>query len=163
MTALGVVLLVIGVVMVVAEAHAPTGALGVAGGVALIVGGVIAIVSVGGSAALAVPVGIVLGLGAGAWTLMIRREVTRGPRRRIRSGSEALGGRIGEVRSWSGREGTVFVDGSLWRARRDELLDQSVDEAASDTSFAVGDRVTVEYVSGLTLFVRRAEAWELHA
>ena len=95
MTALGLVLLVIGVVMVVAEAHAPSGALGIGGGIALIVGGVIAIVSVGGSAAIAVPVGLVLGVGAGAWTLFVRREVTSGPRRRIRAGSEALGGRIG--------------------------------------------------------------------
>jgi membrane-bound serine protease (ClpP class) len=156
MTALGLALLVIGVVMVVAEAHAPSGALGVGGGIALIIGGVIAIGAVGGSAAIAVPVGLILGLGAGAWTLFVRREVTRGPRRRIRSGAEGLGGRIGEVRSWSGSEGKVFVDGSLWRARHDELEE-------GEDSFEVGDRVTVEYVHGLTLSVRRAEAWEHHA
>jgi membrane-bound serine protease (ClpP class) len=156
MTALGLAILVIGVVLVVAEAHVPSGALGVAGGVALILGGIIAIVSAGGSAAIAVPVGIVLGLAAGGWTLFIRREVTSGPRRRIRAGSEALGGRIGEVRSWSGGEGTVFIDGSLWRARCEDPLSEG-------TEFEVGDRVSVEYVSGLTLCVRRAEEWELHA
>ncbi len=156
MTALGITLLVIGVVMVVAEAHAPSGALGVGGGIALIVGGIIAIASVGGSAAVAVPVGIVLGLGAGAWTLLVRREVTSGPRRRIRTGTEALNGRIGEVRSWRGDHGTVFVDGSLWRASSHEL-------DGDECPIEVGDRVTIESLSGLTLWVRHAEAWELHA
>jgi membrane-bound ClpP family serine protease len=160
MIALGLVLLMVGVVMVVAEAHAPSGALGVGGGVALILGGVIAIISVGGSVAIAAPVGILLGLATGAWTLGVRRAVTSGSRRRIRTGAEALSGRIGDVRSWSGAEGTVFVEGSLWRARcRDLHADDGDDEA---TSFAAGDRVTVEYVTGLTLAVRRAESWELH-
>jgi membrane-bound serine protease (ClpP class) len=159
MTALGLVLVMIGVVMVVAEAHAPSGALGVGGGLALIVGGVIAIMAVGGSAALAAPVGIVLGLVAGAWTLGVRRAVTSGPRRRIRAGAEALCGRIGAVRSWSGTEGTVFVEGSLWRARCGDLSDDGDEDSAS--SFTTGDRVTVEYVHGLTLAVRRAESWEL--
>ena len=107
MTALGITLLVIGVVMVVAEAHAPSGALGVGGGIALIVGGIIAIASVGGSAAIAVPVGIVLGLGSGG--LDAARQARGGERARagaIRAGTEALNGRIGEVRSWSGDHGT---------------------------------------------------------
>jgi membrane-bound serine protease (ClpP class) len=156
MTAIGLVLLVIGVVLVVAEAHVPTGALGSAGAAALIAGGMIAIIAAGGSAAIALPVGVVLGLGAGGWLLFVRRELTGGPRRRIRAGSEALGGRIGEVRSWSGEEGTIFVDGSLWRARCEN-------PSADGEAFEVGDRVSVEYVSGLTLCVRRAEEWELHA
>jgi membrane-bound ClpP family serine protease len=156
MTAVGLALLVIGVVLVVAEAHVPTGALGAAGGAALIAGGIIAIIAAGGSAAIALPVGVVLGLGVGGWLLFLRRELTGGPRRRIRAGSEALGGRIGEVRSWGGAEGTVFIDGSLWRARCEGT-------PGEEEPLDVGDRVSVEYVSGLTLWVRRAESWELHA
>jgi membrane-bound serine protease (ClpP class) len=154
MTAVGFALLLLGALLVVAEAHAPSGALGVAGGVALIIGGIVTIAAVGGSAALAVPVGIVLGLGAGAWTLLIRREITRGPRRRIRAGAEALTGRVGEVRSWNGVGGRVFVDGALWRARREEL--EGDEEPLNE-----GDRVVVDGVSGLTLCVRRAEEWEV--
>ncbi len=154
MIAVGVVLLVAGVLLVVAEAHAPSGALGVAGGLALISGGIIAIVSVGGSAALAVPVGVVLGLGAGAWTLVMLRQVNAGRQRRIRAGTEALSGRVGEVRSWGDRRGQVFVDGALWRARREP-------GEADPLALAAGDHVVVEYVNGLTLCVRRAEEWEL--
>ena len=156
MTAIGLALLVIGVILVVAEAHAPTGALGAAGGAALISGGIIAIIAAGGSVAIALPVGVVLGMGVGGWLLFVRRELTGGPRRRIRAGSEALGGRIGVVRSWSGDEGTVFIDGSLWRARYE-------DPPNDGQTLEVGDRVSVEYVNGLTLCVRRAEEWELHA
>jgi membrane-bound serine protease (ClpP class) len=166
MTAVGIVLLVLGAVLVVGETHAPSGVLGVAGGLALIAGGIAAIVSVGGSAAIAVPVGVGLGLAAGAWTLLIAREVTHGPQRRIRSGAEGLSGRVGEVRRWEDGGGQVFIDGALWRARRSTFHadlgeeDESAPEAPAET-LGVGDRVVVERVSGLTLCVRRAEEWEL--
>ena len=74
---------------------------------------------------------------------------------RIRAGSEALPGRIGVVRSWTEPAGQVFVEGALWRARHDGLLD--------DERIHEGDSVVVERVSGLTLSVRRAEEWELLA
>ena len=57
MTALGFALLLMGATLVVAEAHVPGGVLGVTGGVALIAGGIIVIATLGGGAALAVPVG----------------------------------------------------------------------------------------------------------
>jgi hypothetical protein len=50
MTALGFALLLMGAVLVVAEAHVPDGALGVAGGVALVAGGIIVIAALGGGA-----------------------------------------------------------------------------------------------------------------
>jgi membrane-bound serine protease (ClpP class) len=148
MTAVGLALLLIGVLLVVAETHVPGGTLGVVGGLALVAGGISAIVAAGGPVALAVPVGIGLGLLAGGWT--------RGPRRRIRAGREALCGRIGVVRRWAGTTGQVFVDGALWRARAERL-----DGLASDRPLHEGDHVVVEYVNGLTLCVRAAEEWEL--
>ena len=71
---------------------------------------------------------------------------------RATSGREALSGRTGVVRSWTGPSGQVFVDGALWRARCSAL-----DE---DADLDAGDSVVVERVSGLTLAVRRAEEWE---
>lgn len=157
MTAFGFVLLLIGVLLVVAETHLPGGALGVVGGLALIVGGIIAITSVGGPVGLAVPIGVALGVAAGGWTLMVTHEAARGPRRRIRSGAEALSGRVGVVRRWSDAAGQVFLDGALWRARH-ERLDGHED---TEPDLRPGDRVVVEYVTGLTLCVRIAEDWEL--
>jgi len=156
MTALGFVLLLMGAVLVVAEAHAPGGVLGVAGGVALIAGGIIVIAALGGGAALAVPVGVGLGVAAGGWTLVAMRKAAGSHRARIQAGAEALCGRVGVVRGWSESNGQVFVDGALWRAR------QEWTEADGET-LCEGEAVVVERVSGLTLSVRRAEEWELIA
>ncbi len=155
MTLLGLILLVCGAVLVVAEAHAPSGALGIAGGAALIAGGLLVILSLGGGAAVAVPVGVALGAGAGGWTLWLARQASSGTgRTRIHAGAESLCGRIGVVRRWREPKGQVFLDGALWHARHDATEDEA-DELGE------GDQVVVERVSGLTLRVRRAEEWEL--
>ena len=65
-------------------------------------------------------------------------------------------GRVGVVRRWSNIAGQVSLDGALWRARW-EYPDMDGRELHE------GDRVVVESVSGLTLCVRIAEEWELHA
>jgi membrane-bound ClpP family serine protease len=156
MTALGFALLLIGALLVIAEAHLPGGFLGVLGGVALVVGGVVVIGALGGGAALAVPVGVGIGVAAGGWALVATRTAAGARRRRIQSGAEALAGRVGVVRRWSEPAGQVYVDGALWRARHERAEDD--DEALRE-----GDPVVVERVSGLTLSVRRAEEWELIA
>jgi membrane-bound ClpP family serine protease len=156
MIALGFALLLMGATLVVAEAHLPSGALGVAGGVALIVGGIIVIALLGGSTLLAVPVGVGLGAAAGGWALVVTRKAASARRERIQAGAEALCGRVGVVRHWSEPGGQVFVDGALWRARHGwaEIGGEPLHE---------GDSIVVEHVSGLTLSVRRAEEWELIA
>jgi membrane-bound serine protease (ClpP class) len=154
MTALGIALLLIGAALVVAEAHAPAAVLGVAGGVALIAGSIIVIAALGGTAALAVPVGVALGAAAGGWALVVTRKASGSRRVRIQAGAEALCGRVGVVRRWSESAGHVFLDGALWRARHERV---GTDEEALHE----GDAVVVERVSGLTLSVRRAEEWEL--
>ncbi len=154
MTALGIALLVVGALLLAAEAHVPIGVFVTAGGVALVAGGIIVITVLGGGAAVAVPVGVGLGAAAGAWALLVTRKARSSRRLRIQSGAEALEGRIGVVRGWSEPNGQVFVDGALWRARHGW--------AAADTdTLAEGDLVVVERVQGLTLSVRRAEEWEL--
>jgi membrane-bound serine protease (ClpP class) len=156
MTALGVVLLLSGVMLVVAEAHVPGGILGVLGAVALI--GAVAVLagSVGASAAVAVPVGLAIGLAAGGWALLAARSVAGVRRTRVRSGPESLCGRLGVVRRWSEPDGQVYVDGALWRARHSW-------GPGDEQDLREGDAVVVERVAGLTLCVRRAEEWELIA
>lgn len=156
MTALGFVLLLIGVILVVAEAHMPGLVLGSAGGVALIAGSIIVIGALGGAALVAVPIGVVLGAVVGGGMLLTVRRVVGAQVPRARAGAEALCGRVGVVRGWSESAGHVFIDGALWRARL-----QPADEVPQE--LCEGDTVVVERVSGLTLSVRRAEDWELIA
>jgi membrane protein implicated in regulation of membrane protease activity len=86
---------------------------------------------------------------------MVTREAAHGPRRRIRTGTESMSGRVGVVRRWSNIAGQVSLDGALWRARWEH---PDVDGC----ELHEGDRVVVEYVSGLTLCVRAADEWELN-
>lgn len=156
MLTLGIVLLVLGVAMLVAEAHLPTlGALGAGGLAALVAGGFLAITGSGGSLALALPVAIGSGAaGAGYLYVVVTKSVAT-QRARLRSGSESLVGHVGVLRSVPDPLGHVFVDGALWRARRSHGDEE-------DGSLQEGDPVVVEGVDGLTLDVRRAEEWEAH-
>jgi len=154
MTALGVALLLIGGVLLVAEAHIPGGVFAALGGVALVAGGVIVITLLGAGAAVAVPVGVGIGAVAGAWALLVAGKARSARRARVQAGAEALCGRMAVVRRWSEPDGQVFIDGALWRARR-RWAD------GDGEPLQEGDLVVVERVNGLTLSVRRAEEWEL--
>jgi membrane-bound ClpP family serine protease len=156
MTALGFVLLLVGAVLIVAEAHAPGGVLGVVGGLILVAGGVVVIAALGGGAALAIPVAVGIAAAAGAWTVVATRKAAGVRGTRIQAGTEALCGRLGVVQRWQEPAGQVFVDGALWRAEHDW---GGRDEGALED----GDRIVVMRVNGLTLSVRRAEDWELVA
>jgi membrane-bound ClpP family serine protease len=154
MTVLGLVLLLAGVVLLVAEAHMPGGILGVGAGAALIGGGIIVLASLGAGAAIAVPVGVALGALAGGWAIAATHTAAGSRRGRVQAGAESLCGRVGVVRRWSDSAGQVFLDGALWRARHES-------REGEGSQLREGDRVVVEHVSGLTLSVRPAEQWEL--
>lgn len=151
MLLLGVALVLVGAALLVAEAHAPAGALGIAGGLALAGGAALAIGAAGGGVAIVVPVVVGAGAIAVLWLTVATRKALATQTRRARAGREALSGRVGVVRSWSGSGGQVLVDGALWRALR------SWDD---DDPLGEGDPIVVERVSGLTLAVRKAEDWE---
>ncbi|HEV7177919.1 MAG TPA: NfeD family protein [Solirubrobacteraceae bacterium] len=155
MTALGVSLLIVGAIVIVAEAHVPSlGMLGGPGVIAIGVGAVLAVSGLGGGLAVALISAVLLvAIGLGAVAL----SVTKGMavrRRRVRTGPEGLIGHLGVVRSWAEPTGSVLVDGALWRARR-----SIVDEEGAELH--AGDKVVVEHLTGLTVGVRRAEEWEL--
>jgi membrane-bound serine protease (ClpP class) len=156
MTAIGILLLLLGVVLVVAEAHVPGGVLGGVGAVALIGGVAVLAAGAGIEAVVAVPVGAAIGLAAGGWALLAARSVAHTRQARVRSGAEGLSGRLGVVRSWKEPDGQVYVDGALWRARHSW-------GPGEEHALREGDSVVVERVAGLTLCVRRAEEWELIA
>jgi membrane-bound ClpP family serine protease len=152
MLEVGVAFALVGVALLVAEAHVPGGVLGVLGGATLAAG--LALTVAGAGAGLAVVLAAVLASAAvaGLWLGVATRKALATRRLRVSSGSEALSGRVGVVRSWSGGGGQVLVDGALWRARSSWADDE--------LELGVGDAVVVERVNGLTLGVRRAEEWE---
>ncbi|ORL34253.1 NfeD family protein [Prescottella equi] len=153
MTALGVLALVVGVLLIVIEAHAPTyGALGVVGTVLAGTGAWLLFTSGGVGLELALPVTLgvaAVGLGAVAVT---GRKVLTARREPVRTGAQSLVGSEALVRSWDGEQGQVEMDGGLWRARM----------AFGYTEIpSAGECVVVEGIRGLTLRVRRREPWEL--
>jgi membrane-bound ClpP family serine protease len=152
MVELGVALVVVGAALLVAEAHVPSGALGVAGGATLAGGAALAIGGLGGGVAVILAAILATTAVTGLWLAVATRKALATRRLRASSGREALSGRTGVVRSWQGGDGQVFVDGALWRARPSW--------PDSEQELAAGDAVVVERVSGLTLAVRRAEEWE---
>jgi membrane-bound ClpP family serine protease len=152
MLVIGIALVLVGVALLVAEAHVPAGVLGVAGGVALAGGAALAIGAAGGGLAIVLPVVVGVGAIAALWLAVAGRKALATQTRRARVGQEALSGRPGVVRSWSGSAGQVLVDGALWSARRSW--------ADEDAALREGDPIVVERATGLTLAVRKAEEWE---
>ena len=150
MSTLGIVLMLLAAALAAAEAHVPShGALGGGAAVAAAAGLALVIAGAGFGLAAALAVGLVFGLVAATFVLLVVRKALKASRGRVRSGAEGLIGRVGEVRS----SGQVFLDGALWRARawpgeEEERLQR-------------GDPIVVERVDGLTLTVRRAEEWEV--
>jgi membrane-bound ClpP family serine protease len=153
MVAIGVTLVLVGVLLLVAEAHVPAGFLGVLGGVSLAGGATLAIAGAGGGLALVLAALLAAAAVAGLWVALATRKALATRALRASSGREALSGRLGVVRNWAGGDGLVLVDGALWRARP-SWPDEESEELRE------GDPVVVERVSELTLAVRRAEDWE---
>ena len=153
MTALGILLLVTGVALLVAEAHLPTaGVLGGIGVIALGGGGWLALTGAGAAVGVAVGLAAVLALVAAAFLVFVVAKVARTRRLGVGGGTTGLIGHVGTVR---GAE-QVFVNGALWRARPEWHGDDPAE-------LHEGDSVVVERVKGLTLCVRKADPWELEA
>jgi membrane-bound ClpP family serine protease len=155
MSGLGLILVVVGAALMVAEAHVPThGVLGTGAAAALTAGVVLVLSGAGASAGAVVAAGVAVALAglALAWLLLVKSLAAR--RLAVRSGPQALVGRVATVRSALAPIGRVQLDGALWRARLWELEDEGV-------PMAEGSAVVVESIDGLTLTVRPAEEWEV--
>src|SRR3954471_19942721 len=148
--AVGVLLFVVAIVLFVLE-------LKVGGHAVFAVGGIIALIASGlllfntGNSAFSIDVPVVIFAAAllgGLTMFAVSKAVTarHGP---VSTGWEELLGREGLVRVPLEPVGQVFVEGALWRAR----LSNEDAEAP-----AVGDKVRVDSIDGLTLHVTRLGA-----
>jgi membrane-bound serine protease (ClpP class) len=126
MSALGVILVIVGAALTLAEARLPShGVLGTGAAAALTAGVVLALSGAGaaGSAVVATGVTVALATLALAW-LLLRKSLTA-HRLAVRSGSRALAGRVATVRTVPAPVSLVQLDGALWRARMWELDGES--------------------------------------
>lgn len=168
MAAAGVVLLVIGLLVAISEAHRPTH--GIAGGLGvatMAVGIGLALAGAGAGVAIGIAAAAVLAAGGAAGVALAVNRTSAVRRRRVRGGAEGLIGQIGVVRSWSAPEGcgSVSLAGGVWQARLSPAPEDPLDALEpgphGEHELHAGDRVVVEHLSGLTVSVRRAEKWEL--
>lgn len=147
-TLVGILLLVAAVVLIVAEAHLPTGGgLGAVGVAALVASGLLLYNTDSEALDVSLPLIIAVALLIGVLALLGAQRVYRAQRQeRVMTGWEEMIGAVAEVRVPLDPVGQVFVEGALWRAR--------VDEGAEP--MPVGARVRVREVDGLTLQVEPA-------
>lgn len=147
-TAAGIVLLVLGVGLIIAEAHLSTsGVLGVVGVIALAVSGLLLFDTDSEGFGISPPLVIGVAVAFGGLLAVATKKVVEARRNPVHTGYEELIGQEGDVRVALDPLGQAFVSGALWRA-----------ESADGSPIARGVRVRVESVDGLTLVVRRVTA-----
>src|SRR5262249_4159880 len=137
MTALAIVLLFLALILVIAEAEAPTTIAGLLG-VAALVGAAFVWRDAGHDVPVAaiVVAGVIL---AGFIVFASRKAIAAHRDEPVRTGSEELVGSVGEVRIPLDPDGQIFIQGALWRAR-----------ASRADALGPGTRVRVTSVDGLT-------------
>jgi membrane-bound serine protease (ClpP class) len=140
-----VVVALVGIALLVGELLLSTGGvLAALGALGLVAGGILALESDSSAADVVGPALIALGvLSLIAFYFITRKVIAAHRDEPVRTGSEELVGATAEVRSTLDPEGQVWIEGALWGAR----------VAGGNERVAVGDRVTVDAVEGLTLVV----------
>ncbi len=151
LTAAGVALLVIGVILILVETQAPThGIIGVLGVGALAGSGLLLFDTGEAGLEVSAPAVITVAVLLGGFVAFAATRALAARKRPVLTGWEELVGAEGDVRRPLEPVGQVFVQGALWQAR----LAEGAAEADADRARERGARVRVESVDGLTLTVR---------
>jgi len=144
-TAAGIVLLLLGIALIISEAHLPTGGvLGIIGVVALAVSGLMLYDTDSEGFGISAPLVIAVAIGLGGLMAVATKKIVEARRNPVWTGEEELPGHEGTVRVALDPTGQVFLHGALWRAEP---------AAGRETVIPAGARVRVESVDGLTLMV----------
>jgi membrane-bound serine protease (ClpP class) len=137
----GLALMLLGIVLLIVDLHAPThGVLTIGGLISLGFG--LALLFQNEPAAYRVNLWFVIGIGSAIavfWAFATGKALAA-QRQPVQTGMHMIVGQRAEVRA----PGLVFVDGALWQA-----------QAADDTELVPGEEVEVQAVEGLQLTVRR--------
>jgi membrane-bound serine protease (ClpP class) len=135
----GIVLVLLGAVLLVVDAHVVThGVLTVSGLISLVIGLLLLFHNAPAPYHTSVPLVASVAAALGLFWAFALTKAVQVRRRPVTVGPQHIVGLEGEVR----RDGQVFVNGELWQARR-----------ADGTPLQPGEHVTVEGVDGLTLTV----------
>jgi membrane-bound serine protease (ClpP class) len=138
----GAALVLIGVGLMIAEAHIGAfGTIGVGGIAAFVIGALMMFPSNTPGMALSGAVIAAAAIGSAALFLLALAALFRSRKHPVVGGSEALIGAAGETVAWRGTEGRVRVAGEIWRARAAAPIED-------------GSAVTVLGRDGLVLIVR---------
>ena len=144
-TAAGIILLVVGVGLIIAEAQLPTGGIvGIVGVIALAISGLM-LFDTDEGLEISPPLVIGVALVLGGLLVVAVKKVVEARRRPVWTGEEELHGAEGDVRVAIDPVGQVFLHGALWRAEPAGGRDGG--------PIPVGVRVRVASVDGLTLLV----------
>ncbi|ASY60155.1 MULTISPECIES: NfeD family protein [Sinorhizobium] len=139
----GIGLIILGVALLVAEAHAPSfGVLGLGGGVAIVLGAAILFDTDVPGLQVSWPVLGGVAIASLAFSLIVARLAFVSRRHKVATGAEQMIGIFGKVDSWAGANGYVIAHGERWRA-------------VSSDPLGPGEDVMVVGRDGLTLEVER--------
>ncbi len=141
----GAALIVLGLALMVAEAFTPSfGVLGIGGTVALVLGAAILMDTEAPGFAISWPVIGGIAATSLAFVLVTVHLFVSAHRRKVVSGREGMIGAEARVMDWSGGRGHIFTHGERWNA-------------VADAPLAIGQRVRVTALEGLTLTVMPAD------
>ncbi|HEV7320339.1 MAG TPA: nodulation protein NfeD [Ensifer sp.] len=141
----GIGLIVLGIGLMVAEAHSPSfGVLGAGGSLALVLGAAILFDTDAPGLRVSWPVLGMLAAASLGFSLLVARLAFGSRRRAVATGAEQMIGISGKVESWAGPAGYVVTHGERW-------------QAVSSQALSKGEDVTVVRRNGLILEVARCD------
>jgi len=140
----GAALLLLGIGLMIAEAHIGAfGVIGVGGIIAFVIGAIMMFPSGAPGFELSPIVIAATVIVTASLFLLVLAMLLRSRKRLVVTGKEALLGAEGEAVAWMGRDGRVLIRGEIWRARASKPLKP-------------GTRVKVVDRDGLVLIVESA-------